>query len=159
MTQTPITPKQRTTQIITIVIVVAVALGALVTYFVGLSSRDNVATTDPGTSQGGSAPLAEADPQPEPADTREITTFTGEGDGNSVSAPMAGDYSVTWETRGSCYYSADLESATENESVFSADAATAGTTNLYGLPEGSYHVEMITGPAPSCGWTITFSPV
>jgi len=104
-------------------------------------------------------------PSAQPTPTVEVTTpepeapapvsFTLAGDGNTAKAEMGGDYSFEWETAGDCYYGADLEDG--HESLFTADGATSGTGYVYGLDPGKYYVEMITGPAPGCGWTITFT--
>lgn len=97
---------------------------------------------------------AQEEPAPAPAST---ITFTLEGDGNTAKVQMRGDYSFTWQTAGDCYYSADLEDG--SESLFRADAATDGSGFVYDLAPGEYYVEMITGPAPSCGWSIVFTPL
>jgi len=104
-------------------------------------------------------------PVAQPTPTVEATTpepeapaplsFALAGDGNTARAEMGGDYSFDWETAGGCYYSADLEGG--HESLFTADGATSGTGYVYDLDPGEYYVQMITGPAPGCGWTITFT--
>jgi hypothetical protein len=33
-----------------------------------------------------------------------------------------------------------------------------GDTNLYNLEATEYYIDMITGPAPGCPWTVTFTP-
>lgn len=94
--------------------------------------------------------------QPTP-DTREPVTLSGEGEGATAKVALAGDYVVSWSTAGSCFYSASLDGDVAQE-VFSASAATTGTNNVYGIPAGDHYLDVITGPAPSCGWTATFTP-
>ena len=96
-------------------------------------------------------------PPPAPVtDLRQAVSASGDGQTNSAQMDLTGDYTVTWSTAGDCYYSADLQGP-NRERLFTADAATAGTGNLYDL-EGVYHVEMITGPSPSCPWIVTLTP-
>jgi hypothetical protein len=83
-------------------------------------------------------------------------TFSLEGDGNSAKVFMQGDYSLSWQTAGDCVYYADLEDG--GGSLFSASAATSGSGFVYGLSGAEYYVQMITGPAPDCGWSVTFTP-
>lgn len=103
------------------------------------------------------SPSPTSSPEP-PADGRVAVTFTLTGDGNTPPQQMEGTYSVVWETQGDCYYSAEIVSSAGEEDLFTADAVTTGTSYVYDLRASSWHVEMITGPAPRCGWTITFSP-
>lgn len=91
-----------------------------------------------------------------PAAEREPVTVGADGDGNSEKFILTGDYKVVWETFGDCFYGADLEDG--GGSLFSASDVTAGETFVYGV-DGSYYVQMITGPAPNCGWSVTFEPV
>ena len=109
--------------------------------------------------QTNSTPSAQPTPAievttPEPEDPAPLS-FGLAGDGNTARAEMGGDYSFEWETAGDCYYGADLEGG--NESLFTADSATSGTGYVYDLEPGEYYVQMITGPAPGCGWTVTFT--
>jgi hypothetical protein len=105
------------------------------------------------------APSAQATPKVEVTTSEPETatplSFTLAGVGNTAKAEMGGDYSFQWETVGDCYYSADLEDG--NTSLFAADDATSGTGYVYDLKSGDYFVQMITGPAPGYGWTITFT--
>ena len=86
--------------------------------------------------------------------------FAGDGDGTSAPQPLtAGDYQIDWRTLGDCYYGADIESDTHSDQAFTADTISSGTNYVYGLAAGSYRLEVITGPAPSCGWSAIFSPM
>jgi hypothetical protein len=87
---------------------------------------------------------------------RTMVWFSGDGDVESTKKEfLQGDYRVEWKTYGDCVYYADLSSGND---IFSADAALENTTYLYGIPAGNHFVEVITGPAPSCPWMITFYP-
>jgi hypothetical protein len=88
---------------------------------------------------------------------RSMVWFEGNGDTESTKKQfLEGDYEVEWQTFGNCYYAADLSSG---EDIFSADGALESKTYLYGVPAGNHFVEVITGPAPSCAWFITFRPI
>lgn len=38
------------------------------------------------------------------------------------------------------------------------DGPVDGETNVYGLESGNYYLNVITGPAPGCPWTVTLTP-
>jgi hypothetical protein len=97
----------------------------------------------------------------EPADPPAVAaTFAGDGNGTSAPQPLAaGDYKIEWSTLGDCYYGADVESDSSTDQAFTADTIGTGTNYVYGLAGGDYRLEVITGPAPSCGWSATFSPL
>jgi hypothetical protein len=91
------------------------------------------------------------------SDARAQVIFTGEGDTEGTAKqPLSGNYEVSWNTYGDCVYYADLSSGND---IFSADAITSGTMYLYDLDSGDFYIEVITGPAPSCAWDITFNPI
>jgi hypothetical protein len=100
---------------------------------------------------------------PKAAAPTKAVTLSGDGEMKSKRVALKGDYSVSWKTLGSCYYSADLESGSGSglgESVFTAsDRPTSGTNNVYGLEAGNYYLDVITGPAPRCGWSATLTPI
>lgn len=105
-------------------------------------------------------PTADADePAADAPPAGDAVTFAAEGEGSSAQAVLSGDYVITWQTFGDCYYSADLEGGSDflPPQVFTASTATSGTNNVYDLDDGEYYVEVITGPAPGCGWTVTFT--
>ncbi|WP_160664984.1 hypothetical protein [Pseudarthrobacter sp. ATCC 49987] len=80
---------------------------------------------------------------------------------NSKKFALKGSYSVTWTTLGSCYYSATLKTEDRpvgGETAFSALHEASGTGNIYGLKAAAYYLDVITGPAPNCGWTVTLTP-
>lgn len=88
---------------------------------------------------------------------RTVVWFEGDGDVESTKKQfLEGDYEVEWQTYGDCVYYADLSSGSD---IFSADAVLKNTTYIYGIPAGNHFVEVITGPAPSCPWFITFRPI
>lgn len=88
-------------------------------------------------------------------------TLSGDGKMKSKKVSLGGDYSVSWKTLGSCYYSADLEGGGgRGESVFDAyERPASGTNNVYGLDAADYYLDVITGPAPGCGWSVTLTPI
>jgi hypothetical protein len=89
--------------------------------------------------------------------SRTVVWFEGDGDVESTKKQfLEGDYEVEWQTYGDCVYYADLSSGSD---IFSADAVLKNTTYIYGIPAGNHFVEVITGPAPSCPWFITFRPI
>ena len=97
---------------------------------------------------------------PPAAATQEIVTFSGEGELNTDKVSMAGDYAVSWETFASCYYSAEVEGDSGGgEQAFTASDPYVGSNNIYGLAADSYYLQVITGPAPDCGWSVTFTPI
>ncbi|MGO4856217.1 hypothetical protein [Arthrobacter sp. 2MCAF14] len=89
-------------------------------------------------------------------------TLSGDGQMTSKKVALKGDYSVSWKTLGSCYYSATLKSGADSLSdpeAFTANHEASGTNNVYGLKAADYYLDVITGPTPSCGWTVTMMPV
>ena len=96
-----------------------------------------------------------------PVDTRVPVTFAGDGEQDSASQSLSGSYSVAWQTFGDCYYGADLKGGDDflAPSIFTADTATSGTNQIHDLDAGSYYARVITGPAPTCKWTVTLTPV
>lgn len=127
-------------------IAIAVIIGLIVLFnaVTGAIKKSSLAS---GASTGSSQ---------EASDDREPVTFSGEGQTDTTKQPMSGDYSVSWQTLGDCYYGADLEDG--GHDILSAEGVGSGTTNVYGLEPSEYYLQMITGPVPSCGWTITFTP-
>ena len=88
---------------------------------------------------------------------RETIIFKGSGDIEATAKqPLSGSYEVSWKTYRDCVYYAHLSSGND---LFSADGTFSGTSYIYDLPNGDYYIEVITGPAPSCGWDITFKPI
>jgi hypothetical protein len=88
--------------------------------------------------------------------------ITVSGPGQQTSSPFtlaAGNYQVHYKFGGDCFYSGELKSIDGSVDKFNfvtGSSATEGDTNLYGLPADPYYLDMTTGPAPSCPWTITF---
>jgi hypothetical protein len=88
-------------------------------------------------------------------------TLAGDGEMNSKKVALEGDYAISWKTLGDCYYSASLKGGDTliGPSAFTADAVTSGTGNIYDLKATDYYLDVITGPAPTCGWSVTLAPV
>ncbi|MDY0910893.1 DUF2510 domain-containing protein [Microbacterium sp. CFBP9034] len=129
--------------------VMSISLGALDSRN---SGSGNAVPSDVDVAELSAAPTAEPG-----ADRRATVVWEGQGEGASAKAILEGDYVVTWEAVGSCYYSATLDDEAF-ENVFTASDAATGTNNLYGLEAGEHFVSVITGPAPDCGWRVTFTP-
>ena len=70
---------------------------------------------------------------------------------------MSGDYTVNWQTLQDCSYYVNLEPGFIN--VFSASAQLTGTGNVHDLAAGDYYFDVVTGPVPQCGWSVTLTPV
>lgn len=88
---------------------------------------------------------------------RSIVNFSGEGETiGTEKRILGGDYKISWETFGNCYYSADLSSG---ESLFTAGDLASSNSYLYDLAEGEYFLKVITGPVPNCPWQISFLPI
>lgn len=97
---------------------------------------------------------------PPAAAKQDIVTLSGEGELNTHKVYMAGDYMVSWETFASCYYSAKVNGDSGGrERAFTANDPFVGSNNVYGLPADDYYLQVITGPAPMCGWSVTFTPM
>lgn len=110
-------------------------------------------------ASAGEAGSPEAAPSAEAVPTVGVT-LSGDGKMNSKKVTLEGDYGVSWTTLGSCYYSADLkDGGAWGKSVFTADEALSGTGNVYGLQATDYYLDVITGPAPGCGWSVTLTPI
>ncbi|MGK2852756.1 MAG: hypothetical protein ACSLE3_01395 [Microbacteriaceae bacterium] len=93
---------------------------------------------------------------------QESVTLSAEGEQNTAPFHLdGGSYAVTFTFSGGCYYGADLQGASTDpgrpESLASGSGPVDGTTNVYKVDEGEYYVEMITGPPPSCPWSITLT--
>lgn len=96
-------------------------------------------------------------PTPVKPDTpSDPVNLTGEGETTTAPFELQGDYRVAWTTAGDCYYNVDLEGGL-GTSLFTADTPTTGETFVYDTA-GTYYLDVITGPAPGCGWSVTFDP-
>jgi len=136
-----------------IAIVMSIVMAVVYTVaFAALGSSSNSSNDDSGAGSA-TAPTAAA-----PVDSRQPVTFSGAGELSSSPQPMSGNYSVSWTTSDDCAYYAELTSGDDSEDAFSADNATSGTSNMYGLASAPWYMKMITGPAPDCNWTVTFTP-
>ena len=136
------------------------SIGALVLgIIIGTAAANAGHQTEPAAQPAGvNAP--EIPPATHPAaPTVTPVTFKGDGEMNTTATRLEGDYRLDWETKGYCYYSADLEGADSHTAAFTADSPLKGTNNIHGLDAGDYYLQVITGPAPKCGWTVTLVPV
>jgi len=100
-------------------------------------------------------PGSPVEPEAPVADGRVAVVFEAQGGGKTAPQEMAGDYAVSWETFGTCYYSAELDDEFSFD-ILTVHGVTSGTNYLYDIPAGSHFVEMMTGPA--CGWRAEFAP-
>ena len=84
-----------------------------------------------------------------------IIRLSGTGQTNTDPFVLkAGSYKATLKVTGPCFYFTSLESTAGGSSLNTIANATAKetvTSNLYGVKAGEYYVQVITGPAPSCG--------
>jgi hypothetical protein len=88
---------------------------------------------------------------------RSVVNFSGEGETiGTEKRILGGDYKISWETFGKCYYAADLSSG---ESLFTAGDLASSNSYLYELVEGEYFLNVNTGPVPNCPWQISFVPI
>jgi hypothetical protein len=80
----------------------------------------------------------------------------GKGDGATRSFSLGGgSYAVTTEVGNDCFYSFTLKDPSDGsrvESITSMTEPGSTTVSLHGIDPGSYYVDVITGPAPSCPW-------
>lgn len=90
------------------------------------------------------------------ADVRRTVIFMGSGglDESTAGQTLSGRYKVSWQTKETCSYRADLD----GNVLFSTENATGGTRSIYGLVSDTYHVRMITDPAIDCAWKVSFIP-
>jgi hypothetical protein len=61
-------------------------------------------------------------------------------------------------TTGGCYYAFDIDDTADGatqENLGSHDGADSTSTRIYAVPSGTYFLDVITGPSPSCPWTVT----
>jgi hypothetical protein len=85
-------------------------------------------------------------------------TLEGGGERATEAFRLEGDYVVTITTGSDCFYGFDLDNADTSrteESLGLMDEPGSMTTNLFAIPSGRYFIDVITGPAPSCPWTVT----
>lgn len=71
-----------------------------------------------------------------------------------------GAYKATWRFGADCSYFTSLKLADGtqgSDSIGDARGPIDGTNNLYGIEEGDYYVDVNTGPAPGCPWTVTLT--
>lgn len=127
------------------------------------AAKKKISQLEAQPATNGTQPAAAESPAPAAAPpAAPAVTLSGDGEMNSKKVALNGDYSVDWKTLGSCYYSATLktgEGTTGGETAFNAYHEASGTGNIYGLKSADYYLHVITGPAPSCGWSATLTPI
>ena len=83
------------------------------------------------------------------------------GQGAAKTPPFklkGGSYTVHYKFDGECFYGGTLDSTGggfDYNEVGTGQGPVEGDTNLYNISGGEYFINMITGPAPSCAWTVT----
>jgi len=102
---------------------------------------------------------------PTPAKTFKSSTtrsivFSGQGGLNeqTSSQRLSGNYSIRWQTFGSCSYYANL-SDSNNSDLFDADGAIKGKNTIHNIPSGNYYITVTTGPPPDCSWKAVFTSI
>lgn len=126
-----------------------------------------------GESKGATAPPSTVTPEPKllptaaptPAATTSTTipalSWSGTGQQRTDRFHLTGgSYKATWRFGADCSYFTSLKLADGtqgSEDIGNARGPIDGTNNLYGIEAGDYYVDVNTGPAPGCPWTITLS--
>ena len=114
---------------------------------------------DPEPADPEPADLEPDDPEPAAPSHASSVTVSAEGDGNSAPFELeGGDYLASVQIGGDCYYGIDLEPLADgvrSKDIGTWDEAGFGENYLYGVEGGSYYVQAITGPVPSCPWSVT----
>jgi hypothetical protein len=124
---------------------------------------DAVATTVDGRSRTPDDPTTTTTRQPvtTAAHVPLVVTLSGDGDQNTDTFQLnRGDYEVAYSFTGNCYYGGTLRDPDGDflyEDLGSGSGPVSGNTNVYDLDGGTYYVDLITGPAPSCPWLITLT--
>ena len=93
---------------------------------------------------------------PAPVSSSDRVTLNGQGDGGSRSFTLGGgSYTVVTEVGNDCYYSFTLKNPSDDsrvKRVTSMSDRGSSTVNVYGIPAGTFYLDVITGPAPDCPW-------
>lgn len=101
------------------------------------------------------AAAAAPNPQDQPPQS---VTRSGEGEGATTTFELnGGSYLVEYDFKADCFYGAFLESVDgqgQSESLPSGDGPVSGSTYIHNVVPGEYAIDMITGAAPGCPWTI-----
>ena len=143
---------------IAVAAVIALIVGGAAGFAIGSASHP---TSPTGTALGGGASPPADSPAPDSPSTapEAPTTLSAKGATNTRKFTLAGgDYTVTYNFSGSCFYGANLQqSASGGTDLASATGPIKGTNNVYGVTAGSYYIYMISGPAPDCPWTLTLT--
>lgn len=119
--------------------------------------------TEPGQAEPAVVSEVVAEPDPEPAPAPETSISMG-GGGDLSSDPFVldpGDYVVTW-TASDCSTGFSLKPLDGQwpyvRLATSGRGATEGRDNVFDVEGGRWYLEVHTGPAPGCPWTLELEP-
>jgi hypothetical protein len=117
-------------------------------------------TTSPPTTPPPTAPPTTVPPTPPTTVPPRPQPLTWKGQGQqstSVFQLAGGDYTETWRFSGACFYGGNLnpKDGSPGQTLGSGMGPVSGSDNLYNVAAGTYYIEMISGPPPSCPWTFT----
>lgn len=100
---------------------------------------------------------------PPPNAGEEARTLQGRGDVSTEPFAIAGGrYTLSYNYDGDCFFAPSLHDPLSGEPVLftslpTSTGAASGQDNLYGVPAGTYYLDMITGSS-DCTWSLTFTP-
>lgn len=92
----------------------------------------------------------------------ESVTLEADGDRTTdIFRLSGGDYTVTYNYSGDCFYGPSLESHDEDfakqESLPSGSGPVSGEDNLFNVAPSDYFIDMISGSPPDCPWSVTLT--
>ncbi len=145
----------------------AVGLLALLAFAVVLpacaSSASNPKPTAAASRSPSPLPNASLSPSASPTATPGPVKLAGQGGTNSDPFRLAaGAYKVAFNFSGKCTYFASLKATAGSYANFnfaSGNGPTSGDTTLANVPAGTFYIEMYTGLAADCPWTVTFTTI
>lgn len=83
-------------------------------------------------------------------------SFSGEGEQRTPPFQLnAQSYQTSVNVGGDCFYAFDLRHL---DGSLAAGLDRAEASNLYGIEPGEYYLEVTTGPAPGCPWSVSLTP-
>lgn len=104
--------------------------------------------------------FSDSEDPPSPTATDRISV-EGQGDGATRSFDLSGgSYDVTTQVGNDCFYSFTLKDPADGsrvESITTMSEPGSTTVSMHGIDPGTYYVDVITGPAPSCPWEQTWA--
>lgn len=102
--------------------------------------------------------------QPDEPEAKPTSELSMAGDGDMSSDPFEldeGDYRVEWTTEADCSYGFYLQPLGDQwprENLGGGSEARTHVDNVYGVEGGRWYLEVITGPAPRCPWSLELRP-